>query len=66
MLGQLESTMLFSFIRAGKLRCWLSRPDCPPVIKECKALFDKAYAPKVHDDIQVDIDENDNSFFTPQ
>jgi hypothetical protein len=35
--------MLQSFIRGGNLRRWLGRPDCPPAIKECKALFDKAY-----------------------
>ncbi|KAF8588789.1 hypothetical protein K439DRAFT_1334439, partial [Ramaria rubella] len=28
---------------------WLGRSDCPPAIKECKLLFDKAYAPQ-HDD----------------
>jgi hypothetical protein len=43
LLGQLESTLLQTWIRAGKLRRWLGRSDCPPVIKECKRLFDKAY-----------------------
>jgi hypothetical protein len=38
--------MLQSFIQAGKLKRWLARPDCPDVIKECKAHFDKAYAHK--------------------
>ncbi|KAG0700172.1 hypothetical protein DFH29DRAFT_807897 [Suillus ampliporus] len=38
--------MLQSYIKATKLRCWLSRPDCPPVIRECKILFDRMYAPK--------------------
>ncbi|TDL13614.1 hypothetical protein BD410DRAFT_735121 [Rickenella mellea] len=41
--GQLESTLLQSFIRAAKLRRWLARSDCPPIIKECKKLFDKLY-----------------------
>jgi hypothetical protein len=44
--GQLESTFVHSFIRAAKLRRWLARDDCPPAIKECKCLFDKAYALK--------------------
>lgn len=35
--------MLQSFTRAGKLRRWLSRPDCPEAIKECKMLFDRSY-----------------------
>ena len=63
--GQLESTMLLSFIRAGKLRRWLSRADCPPIIKECKILFDKVYAPKVRGDSRVDIEDNgaDESVF---
>jgi hypothetical protein len=47
--GQMESTLLESFLRAGKLKRWLAKPDCPPVIKECKQLFDKIYAPKVPD-----------------
>jgi hypothetical protein len=38
--------MLRSFIKAARLRRWLARSDCPPAIKECKVLFDKAYAPK--------------------
>ena len=45
--------MLRSFIRAGKLKRWLARGDCPPAIKECKTLFDKAYAPKVPDENQI-------------
>jgi len=28
-----------------RLICWLGRLDCPPAIKQCKLLFDKAYAP---------------------
>lgn len=48
-LGQMESTLLQSFLRAANLKRWLAKPDCPAVIKECKALFDKIYAPKVPD-----------------
>jgi hypothetical protein len=51
--GQMEPTLLQSFIKAGKLRRWLARPDCPPAIQECKILFDKAYAPKCRDDTVV-------------
>nr|OBZ69640.1 hypothetical protein A0H81_10344 [Grifola frondosa] len=39
--GQLESTMLQSFIQGGKLRRWLARPDCSPAIKECNRLLHK-------------------------
>ena len=45
----MESTLLQSFLRAANLKCWLAKPDCPAVIKECKVLFDKIYAPKVPD-----------------
>ena len=46
----MESTLLHSFFRAGNLKRWLAKPDCPAVIKECKLLFDKIYAPKVPED----------------
>ncbi|KAG2059885.1 hypothetical protein BDR06DRAFT_848123, partial [Suillus hirtellus] len=44
--GELETTMLHLFIKTSKIRCWLSCPDCPPAIQECKFLFDNMYAPK--------------------
>jgi hypothetical protein len=50
----METTMLHTFIKAAKLKCWLGRSDCPPVIKECKALFDKAYTPRNRDDNNID------------
>jgi hypothetical protein len=43
----MESTLLHSFLKAGNLKRWLAKPDCPAVIKECKMLFDKIYAPKL-------------------
>lgn len=70
--GQLEPTLLQSFIKAGKLRRWLARPDCSPAIKECKTLFDKAYAPKVHnvgdsgEDVFVPPADEDDSIPTVQ
>ena len=42
-LGQLESSLTKSFIAASKLRRWLNRTDAPFFIKECKAVFDKAF-----------------------
>jgi hypothetical protein len=47
--GEMESTLLRSFLKAAKLKRWLAKPDCPPVMKECKVLFDKIYLPKVSD-----------------
>ena len=46
----MESTLLHSFLKAGNLKRWLAKPDCPNVIKECKLLFDKIYAPKLSED----------------
>jgi hypothetical protein len=36
--------LLKSYIRASKLRQWIGRRDCPDFIKECKTVFDKAFA----------------------
>jgi hypothetical protein len=33
--------MVHSFIKATRLRSWLSRPQCSPAIKECEALFNR-------------------------
>ncbi|KIM53743.1 hypothetical protein SCLCIDRAFT_138348, partial [Scleroderma citrinum Foug A] len=38
--GELERTMLHSYLKGAKLHAWLSRPDCPPAIQECKVLLD--------------------------
>ena len=37
-----------SFLRAGRLKSWLARSECPPAIRECKTLFDKLIA-RVYD-----------------
>lgn len=54
--GELESTMLRSFIRAAKLRRWLGKPDCPLAIKECKYLLDKASDCKADDYTESSMD----------
>ncbi|KAF8589288.1 hypothetical protein K439DRAFT_1333119, partial [Ramaria rubella] len=40
------------------LQRWLGRSDCPPAIKECKLLFDKAYAPQCDEYISSNLDQN--------
>lgn len=35
--------MLQSYLEGAKLRSWLSRPDCPTAIRECKILLDQVY-----------------------
>ncbi|KAF8230131.1 hypothetical protein L208DRAFT_1477618, partial [Tricholoma matsutake] len=42
--GELEPTLLKSYICASKLRQWIGRQDCPDFIKECKTVFDRAFA----------------------
>ncbi|KAJ7176585.1 hypothetical protein C8R46DRAFT_890011 [Mycena filopes] len=44
--GELEGILTTSFLRAATLRRWLRRPDCPQVIKQFKAIFDRAFTPR--------------------
>ena len=54
----MESTLLEPFLMTSKLKCWISKPDCPPVIKECRELFNKVYASKILDnDDSVTVEE---------
>jgi hypothetical protein len=43
--GEMEATIVQSFMIGGNLRRWLRREDCPPAIQELKRLFDKAFQP---------------------
>ena len=52
-LGQMESTLLHSFLKSSKIKRWLSNPDQPSAIREIKSLFDNIYTP--------DSDEDGNS-----
>ena len=45
----MESTLLHSFLKASKLKWWLTWADCPQIFWEIKELFDWVYAPKTHD-----------------
>jgi len=40
--------MLHSYLKGAKLRTWLSRPECPPAIQECKVLLDRVYNTHTH------------------
>ena len=42
-IGQMESTLLLSFLTATKLHCWLSDPQSPFIFKEIKLVFDNIY-----------------------
>lgn len=41
--GEMESTLLRSFIRASRLRQWIARPDCPPALDAVRIIFEKAF-----------------------
>ncbi|KIO01080.1 hypothetical protein M404DRAFT_151262, partial [Pisolithus tinctorius Marx 270] len=41
--GEIESTMLHSYLKGARLCAWLSHTDCPPAIRECKILLDRVY-----------------------
>ncbi|KAJ7680160.1 hypothetical protein B0H17DRAFT_943480, partial [Mycena rosella] len=41
--GELEGILSQSFLRGATLRRWLRRPDCPEIIKQFKAFFDRAF-----------------------
>lgn len=56
LIGELEATMLASFTRIGKLKRWIARPDCPIFLKECNALFNKAFGNGLAGSLS-DIDE---------
>jgi hypothetical protein len=43
LLGELENTMLLSYIKAARLRCWLAREERSPAIQECRVLFDRVF-----------------------
>lgn len=45
----MEASMFSSYIAASKLRRWLSRPNAPTFIKECKELFDNVFASRRKD-----------------
>jgi len=53
--------LLQCFIKAAKLKQWLSSQDRPQIIKECKSLFDEAYAPKSQDNVP-NSDRSDEVF----
>jgi hypothetical protein len=52
-------------MKAAKVRRWLSRPDCPAVLREVKDLFDKAYSPKYDDYSNMGEDPDDFDDTTP-
>ncbi|TFK45236.1 hypothetical protein OE88DRAFT_1640188 [Heliocybe sulcata] len=52
--GELELSMIKSFIRGARLRHWLAREDCPPAIKECNAVFQEIYGQSGRPDFAED------------
>jgi len=58
LLGELEATMLSSFLKAARLKQWLARPDCPDFIKECKVVFNQAFGKSKETDSEDPITES--------
>nr|GAT44655.1 predicted protein [Mycena chlorophos] len=44
--GELEGILTTSYFRGAALRRWLRRPDCPEIVQQFKALFDRAFTPR--------------------
>ena len=44
-LGQMESTLLISFLKVSKIKWSLADPQNPSIIRDIKSLFDKVYSP---------------------
>ena len=58
--GQMESTLLHSFLKSSKIKRWLSNPDQPPAICEIKSLFDNIYTSNSDEDGNSEgIDEHE-------
>ncbi|KAJ7429428.1 hypothetical protein B0H11DRAFT_2265746 [Mycena galericulata] len=64
--GEMEATILKSFMRGANLRRWLSRSDCPEVIRQFKRIFDLAFTPRTvreQDDVVPGNDREKAHFF---
>ena len=55
----MESTLLHSFLKASKLKRWLTQADCPQIFQEIKELFDQIYAPKTRDSDENTVDDSE-------
>jgi hypothetical protein len=55
-LGQMESTLMRTVLRAGNLKCWLAAPGCPEVLRQCRTLFDRVFDIHVEDVEDEDTD----------
>lgn len=65
-VGQLEETLLYTYIHAGKLKRWLASPDCPYLLTFLRTAFDRAYGGKrTGNDIPLDDVANPPEVLTP-
>ena len=66
-IGQMESTLLLSFLKATKLQQWLSNPQSPPIFQEIKVVFDKIYkSTHLYDDSHDDDSTQTMDISTPK
>lgn len=54
LLGQMESTLLTSFLKASKIKRWLANPEAPPIVRQIKSLYDRIYTPNTADNGDMD------------
>lgn len=47
----MDSTLLTSFLKASKVKRWLSNPDSPAIVQEIKKLYDGIYSPSSSNDV---------------
>ena len=54
----MESTLLTSFLKASKIRQWLTNPQAPSIIREIQSLYDRIYTPNSADAADTTNDDN--------
>ena len=54
----MESTLLTSFLKASKIRQWLTNPQTPSIIWEIQSLYDRIYTPNSADTSDTTNDDD--------
>lgn len=54
--------MFTAFTRATSLRRWIGRPDCPPFLRECQAVFKKTFGGATLNSIYQEDDVPESAF----
>lgn len=57
--GEFEGTLLHSFHKGSAFRRWLMREDCPPILRTCRKLLDKAFGYVSSGEYDDDTEDSD-------